>query len=94
MIIALEGFTPLNFGRKEKRSGKQHSYVVRVIVWLLAKSWSHGRCRGKALVKKNIYVSFSFCGHNLKTCQLSRQSFCLAPVEVFMVSKKVSQEAF
>lgn len=42
--------------KKRKTCRVRNSYVVKVIIWLLAHFWSHERQRREALVK----MSFSF----------------------------------
>lgn len=81
----------LNFGRKEKHAGQEYSYIVRVIIWLLANSWSPERQRGEGLVKiSSVFFSANTTGKNAN--QLSRHSFCLPQMEVFMVLKKVYKD--
>lgn len=81
----------LNFGRKEKHAGQEHSYIVRVIIWLLANSWSPERQRGEGLVKiSSVFFSANTTRKNGN--QLSWQSFCLPVIEAFMILKNVYKD--
>lgn len=88
---AAAGGGSLNFGRKEKHAGQEHSYIVRVIIWLLANSWSPERQRGEGLVKiSSVFFSANTTRKNGN--QLSWQSFCLPVIEAFMILKNVYKD--
>ena len=73
------------------KNNKGHSCVVRVIIWLLANSWSHGGQR-EGLVK--ISSVPPFCQFKLKKCKPAKSAEPLPPNEGIYGIKEYLFETF